>query len=460
MPLHYTKCPKTVNASVTPRAELSRLELFALACSVGLVPLNSTMIAVAIPAIATDLSVEPALLVQWLVSSYLLVSIVAQSPAGKLGDRWGHGRMLRWGQLVFAAGSVIGYLANAIALLAVARILMALGGAIMVPGTMATLRTSLPESQRAKAFGAFGAVMGLSAAIGPLVGGEIAARFSWAALFLVNIVPLGIVAGTALCRQHEEAPRWHPRPKSRFDLLGSALLAIGLALLVTAARNIQDAWPLVGLGVGTLLVFAWWELRAADPVIDLKLFTRRAFTAGTCIVGLQNFAMYALLFELPLVFFRHFQATPAQSGRALLAMTLAMVIGSTAGGQTAARLGHRRAAIIGTVVALVGGILLWVRPLVSVSASFPTLLTLGLGLGLSTPAANSASMSAVRGNESGMGSAVSGTLRYLGGVMGVAMVSALASGDALMRALQISSAVFVLALALAVVLAFSIPSRQ
>ncbi len=459
MSLHYAKC-QTVNSTQTPQLTLSRPELFALACSVGLVPLNSTMIAVAIPAIATDLAVLPAQLVQWLVSSYLLVSIVAQSPAGKLGDRWGHGRMLRWGQLIFAAGSVAGYLAHAMPVLAVARILMALGGAIMVPGAMATLRTSLPEAQRAKAFGAFGSVMALSAAIGPLVGGEIAARFGWDALFLVNIVPLGLVAATAAYKRPGVPRPLVDRPKSRFDLLGSALLAIGLAMLVTAARNIQDAFPLVIVGVGALFVFVWWELRTEDPVIDLKLFTRRAFTAGACIVGLQNFAMYALLFELPLVFSQSFQATPAESGRALLALTLAMVVGSTVGGHTAARLGFRRAAIIGTTVALTGGILLWLNPLVSVASSFLTLLALGLGLGLSTPAANSASMSAVRGSESGMGSAVSGTLRYLGGVAGVAMVSALATTDVLLHALQLSSVVFVFALALALVLACSIPKSR
>lgn len=217
---------------------------------------------------------------------------------------------------------------------------------------------------------------------------------------------------------------------------------------------------MIGMGICAMLGFFWWELRTVDPVIDLKLFTRRAFTAGACIVGLQNFAMYALLFELPLVFSYNFHASPAQSGRALLALTLAMVIGSTIGGHTAARIGHRNAALIGTTVALIGGILLSLNPLISVAASFPMLLTLGLGLGLSTPAANSASMSAVRGSESGMGSAVCGTLRYLGGVMGVAMVSALASAHEMIQVLQISSGAFVLALALAVALAFSIPRHR
>jgi MFS family permease len=141
----------------------------------------------------------------------------------------------------------------------------------------------------------------------------------------------------------------------------------------------------------------------------------------------------------------------------LLAMTLAMVVGSTLGGQLAARLGSRRAAMIGTSVALLGGVLL-LPPLVSLQSFLPSLLALGLGLAISTPAANAASMAAAQPHESGMASAASGTLRYLGGVCGVAMVSTLASGDNLIHALHISALVFVLALGLAGVLATLIPS--
>lgn len=442
-----------------PAAAVSGLELLALACSVGLVPLNSTMIAVAIPAIATDLALPPALLVQWLVSSYLLINIVAQSPCGKLGDRWGHARMLRLGQLLFAIGSVIGYLAHALAWLAAARMLMALGGAILVPAAVASVRIALPDAKRAKAFGMFGAVMGLSAAIGPLVGGEVAARWGCAALFLVNVFPLGLVALLSLSRRTVPAPLAPRRPNSRFDLLGSALLGCGLALLVTGARSPDARLPMLALALPLLGVFVWWEGRAADPVIDLRLFSRRAFTAGTCIVGLQNFAMYALLFELPLVFSHVFDATPAQSGQTLLALTLTMVLGSTAGGHAATRLGHRRAAMVGTSVALAGGCLL-LLPLRSLSSCVPALLLLGLGLGLSTPAANAASMAAAQAHESGMASAVSGTLRYLGGVAGVATVATLASGDDLLRALHQSTLFFALALALACVLAALIPERS
>lgn len=436
---------------------LTGREVIALACSIGLVPLNSTMIAVAIPSIALDLAAAPDTLILWLVTSYLLVNIVALNPAGKMGDRWGYARMLTLGQWVFAIGSVIGFLGHSLPLLATARLLMAVGGAIIVPSAMALVRVRLPASQRAHAFGMFGAVMGLSAAIGPLVGGEIAARLGWSALFLVNIFPLAI-AGVLRIRHVSSTELIHPA--SRFDLLGSGLLGAGLALIVIGVRSNSIWFPLLSAGLGLLFLFGWWERYAADPVVNLKLFARREFAAGSLIIGLQNFAMYALLFELPLVFSRSFGASSAETGRVLLALTLAMVAGSVAGGRIAGKFGARKTAVIGALTALAGGVLMAVIPLASVHGVFFELMALGLGLGLSTPAANAALMSAVHPGESGMASAVSSTVRYLGGIAGVAFVSAMVKHGNLLVAHQHSAVIFALALGLALALAIIIPGKK
>lgn len=446
-----------IKASASP---VARRELIALACSIGLMPLNSTMIAVAIPAIAADLAAAPGVLIQWLVTSYLVVGIVAQSPAGKLGDREGYTRALALGQAVFACGSVLGFLAHALPLLVAARVLMAVGGAIIMPSAMAMVRVRLPEAQRARAFGMFGAVMGLSAAIGPLIGGEIASRFGWPALFLVNIAPLALarVLGSGKGPVPDREPT--QARKARFDVLGSVLLGLGLVLVVIGARSPALWLPLVGTGLATLFAFVWWERRATDPVVDLRLFMHRAFTAGTLIVGLQNFAMYALLFELPVVFSRSFGATSAQSGRALLALTLAMVVGSMLGGRVAGAIGSRKGALFGSLVAFAGGVLLALRPLAGVTDSLPALLVLGFGLGFTTPAATAALMAVARPGESGMASAVSSTMRYLGGIAGVAVVSALVAGDDILAAHRSAAVVFALALGLATALATVIPRHK
>lgn len=447
---------------------LSRRQLLALACSIGLIPLNSTMIAVAIPAIARAVDAEPGSLIQWLVTSYLLVVVVVQSPAGKLGDRWGHARALALGQVVFALGSLAGFLAHGLPLLVAARVLMAVGGAIIVPGAMALVRVHLPEAQRARAFGLFGAVMSLSAALGPLVGGEVATRFGWPALFLVNILPLAIAG--AMGRPGVRAsspsgapssPAAHVRPvRPRFDVFGSILLGVGLALIVIGARSPSIGPALVASGLATLGVFIGWERRVPDPVVDLRLFRRRAFAAGTLIIGLQNFAMYALLFELPVVFTRNFGATSAESGRALLGLTLAMVLGSILGGRAAGRFGPRNTALAGTLLALLGGLLLAARPLSGVIATLPALASLGLGVGLTTPSANAALMAMALPGESGMASGMASTVRYLGGIAGVAIVSNIVSGHDLVASQHRSALIFAAALAIAAMLAAVIPRHR
>jgi MFS family permease len=402
---------------------LTRRELVALGLSIALVPLNSTMLAVAVPAIAHDLDVASEALTQGLVASYLLVGIVLQSPGGKLGDGIGHGRALGLGQLVFAVGALTGFVGRAMLPLEIARGLMAAGGAVMVPSAFALVRSRAPADAQAKAFGAFGAVMGVAAAIGPLVGGEIVGRFGWPSLFVVNAPPVLLAALLSRSRATTE-PR-HAMP--RFDLLGSALLGVGLLLAVIGLR--AQRFAMAGTGALVVVLFFLWERRAKDPVIDPSLFRTRAFATGVAIVGLQNLAMYALLFELPIVLSRAFGADAKTSGRTLLALTLAMVSGSMTSGRLVARLGERACAILGSLVALLGMLVIAWSPLRGAADLIWGLVPVGVGIGLSTPALQAAAMAAIDRGRSGMAAGVSSTARYLGGVVGVGVVSSLLHGS-------------------------------
>ena len=140
-----------------------------LLLAAGLAPLNSTMIAVALPAIGTEFRAAPADLTQWLVTSYLMLCLVMQSPGGKIGDLWGRSLALRLGLLCFFLGSAAGALAFSIAMLVGARLLMALGGALLLPAAMAAMRNLVAADQRGRIFGMLGAILGLAAAIGPLI---------------------------------------------------------------------------------------------------------------------------------------------------------------------------------------------------------------------------------------------------------------------------------------------------
>ncbi len=443
---------------MTPPAEetsrpLARRELLALGFSVALVPLNSTMLAVALPAIGHELVVAPAALTPWLVTSYLLVGIALQGPAGKLGDGIGHARALSLGQAVFATGAALGYFGHALWPLVGARGLMAAGGAAMVPSAMALVRVRLPPAARPKALGMFGAVMGFAAAVGPLLGGELATRMGWRALFVVN-APIVLLAAL-LGSRGEKTPR---RPM-KLDVVGSLLLAVSLSLLVVGTRAPRIGAVLGVLGAALLIVFVSWERRATDPVIDPAMFRARPFTASALTIGLQNLAMYALLFELPIVLARVTGATAAMTGRALVAMTLASVVGSLLGGRATGRFGARAVAVFGGALGAVGAALLVFWPLASSSDVIPGLVLLGAGMGLASPAAQTSALNAVRADQSGMAAGVSSTARYLGGAVGVAVVATLlADGDMLSRH-RLGASLFAGAMCLSALASLGLPRR-
>jgi MFS family permease len=424
-------------------------QIVALGLASALSPLNSTMIAVAIPAIARDLRTPVGALTHALVTSYLLVGIVFQSPAGKAGDRLGHARVLAIGQAVFAVGSVIGFVSRSTLGLSIARVLMATGGAFIVPAAMALVRLHLPPEKRAQAYGAFGALMGASAAIGPVLGGEITRRIGWPAVFLVN-API-LLASAILARGSADAA---PKKTARFDVVGSVLLGASLAAIVIATKS--HGWLAIP-GILGLFAFVGWELRVADPVVDPHLFRMRPFASGAMVVASQNFAMYALLFELPSYLAASAQLDSGRAGRLLFGMMGAMVVGSPLGGRLAAKLGARTVVGLGSGLATVGmGTLLLVpggHPFLLV----PSLVAFGLGLGLSTAPSQASALSSVAGEKSGMAAAAMSTARYLGGVAGVANLAAILSHGTAVSQHPIAIRVFTISLAISFVAARLLP---
>lgn len=397
----------------------------------SLMPLNSTMIAVALPDIAREFTQSPGTVTQALVSSYLIAAIVLQSPGGKLGDRLGHWRMFAIGQALIATGAVLGFTAPTLGVLALSRVLMAAGGAVIVPATVALMRIELPPERRGRAFGTFGAVMSLAAGIGPVVGGELVRVFGWPSIFLANLPVIAVSAILAATAKHAPVAVDRPAPP-RFDWVGTVLLAatltsLVLGLQVTGAGSIV----LIGTCLALLVPFAWRERRAADPVVAFSLFRSRPFAAGTLLVALQNLVMYTLLFELPLVLAALLSLDAAATGRLLIFMMLAMVVTSLVAGRLTDWFGSRPVAIVGSVVCLAGLGVLAAGDLSTLGQVPWALAILGIGIGLVTPAAQNASLSAVAQERSGMAAGVSSTMRYLGGIIGIAILGRLLdlSGD-------------------------------
>jgi EmrB/QacA subfamily drug resistance transporter len=391
----------------------------------ALMPLNSTMIAVALPQISDEFRHDPALVTQALVTSYLVAAVVLQSPAGKLGDRLGHPRMLLIGQLLVALGALVGYLAPSLGLLVAARILMAAGGAVLVPATVALLRHELPPDRRGRGFGAFGAVMALAAALGPLLGGELVHVFGWRSVFVANLPVLVVSAGLAALAG-QPAVDARPQAAPRFDWVGSGLLAAGLSGIVLGLRPDGDhAVVLLVVGFALLVPFAVWEQRASDPVVAFSLFRSVPFSAGTLLIAVQNLVMYALLFEVPLIAAPLFGLDSRGTGLLLVCLMLAMVVVSPIAGRLVDRVGARGIGLVGSGLTLVGIVLLASNDLTTPGQVAVPLALLGAGLGLATPAAQSASISAAPPDRTGMAAGVGSTMRYLGGLVGVAVLSLL-----------------------------------
>jgi MFS family permease len=401
--------------------------LVGMMLATALAPLGSTMIAVALPSIGADIGADVGALTPWLVSSYLVASIALQSPGGKAGDLLGHGRALLAGLGLVAIGSLIGSVATGLPLLGLARILTAAGGAATVPATMAILRNRTPAERRARVFGLFGACMGLAAAVGPLAGGELTERIGWRAIFAANLPVVALSLGLVLAGRGVEHGARAQGVARTFDWIGTALLAGGLTAVVIALRLAGVAAIGTGvLGAVLLAVFPVWERRPVSPILDMALVARRPFLAGGSIVALQNMAMYPLLFQLPVFFDRVRGLGPLTMGRALLALTLAMMAASLAGGRLTETIGPRAQVLGGSFLALAG--LWWFHDLGAVHAPdqiVPGLLLVGIGIGLTSPPSQAVAMSAVEAHQSGMAGGILSTLRYLGGVAGTTALAAL-----------------------------------
>ncbi len=413
-----------VSKDITQKASTGFIS--ALVLGAALTPLNSTMIAIALPSIGESFRISASDLTFWLVSTYLLVNVVLQSPAGKLGDMLGRRRAFAIGQILFATGALIAILVPQLSALIIARVLMAAGGAMLIPNAMALLRIVIREERRSRAFGYFGAFLSASAAIGPLVGGLLIQYFSWKAIFLVNL-PLLLISWILV----KYDASYHP-PKSNaetdhpgFDYIGMLLLAIGLGILITGMRS-GGYWPLAALAAGVLglYLFVRWEKHTPHPLIDLQLFRRIPFVVSGSIVGLQNLGMYALLFQLPFLLKETEQLGPGETGQVLLTMTLFMVLFAPIGGRLSETIGIRSTIISGLVISIIGlATLLYTTGSSPLFWMYIALALVGAGIGVVSGPAQAAGLSAVHRDHSGVGAGILSTMRYLGGMAGIAIIS-------------------------------------
>ncbi|MER5372000.1 MFS transporter [Streptomyces sp. NPDC002553] len=318
--------------------------LITVAVGVMMVALDGTIVAIANPAIASDLGATFAE-VQWITNAYFLALAVSLITAGKLGDRFGHRQTFLIGVVGFAAASGAIGLSDSIALVVTFRVFQGLFGALLMPAALGLLRATFPAEKLNMAIGLWGMVIGASTAGGPILGGVLVEHVNWQSVFFIN-VPVGVLAlalGAVILLDHraENAPR-------SFDLLGIALLSAAMFCLVWALIKAPDwgwgdgkTWAFVLASLAGFALFAYWETRVAEPLIPLALFRSVPLSAGVVLMVLMAIAFMGGLFFVTFYLQNVHGMSPIDAGLHLLPLTGMMIVGSPLAGAMITKWGPR-----------------------------------------------------------------------------------------------------------------------
>jgi DHA2 family methylenomycin A resistance protein-like MFS transporter len=412
----------------TPRAATSNLALVVICLGYFMVIVDTTVVNVALPAIGRDTHGGVAGL-QWVVDAYTLAFAGLLLTGGALAERLGGRRVFTAGLVTFGLASAACGLAPSLALLIAARVAAGVGAALLVPSSLVLLQAAYPtRAGRARAFGAWGAIAGIGAASGPIVGGLLVTGWSWRGVFFLNL-PFAVAA---LALAGRAVPATGPRPRA-VDLPGQVLGVAALGLLTWALVEAgQAGWtsPLVlggfGLSAAAWAAFAWTEYRATDPMLPLRLLRRPAFRAGSAVGLLINLGFYGQLFLMSLYFQDVRGYSALATGLALLPEAALLIVASTASGRIMARTGPRTPMLAGL---LLGGAGLISLVVAGPHSAYPWLIVpmaaAGFGMALTMPAATASVIEAAPADRGGIASGVVNAARQSGGVLGIALLGAM-----------------------------------
>ncbi len=399
--------------------------LAALAICLLTLGLDGTILNVALPTLATEIGASTSAL-QWIVDAYILVFAGLLLPFGAIGDRLGRRRVLLVGLAVFGISSSVAAWTTGTGGLIGARALMGVGSAIMTPMAMAILPVIFPPAERGRAISMMAAAMGVGVPLGPIVGGWLLDHFWWGSVFLVNVpvAVLGMVAALAFIPESRNA---HAKPA---DLVGGALSTIGLVALVYGVIEVpRRGWgatevaTAISAGVLLLVAFVIWEQRCAYPMIDLGLFRQPRFLWGTVAATIGTFALFGLLFTLP----QYLQSVQGHdafgTGLRLLPLMGGLILGAGGADRIVARIGTKIPVSAGLAVIAAGLVLgATAKPDNGYGITAAWLAIVGAGVGLALAPSMEAVLGELPTDESGAGTALTMTLRQVGGALGIALL--------------------------------------
>ncbi len=450
--------------------------------------LDTTIVNVALPTIRTSLSASESTL-SWIISGYALAFGLALIPAGRVGDRFGHKWVFFTGIALFTVASAACGLAQSDTQLVVFRVVQGLAGGIFVPAVTAFIQLLFPGPVRGKAFAVMGAVIGVSSALGPIVGGLIIQAFGdtsgWRLVFGVNL-PIGVAtlvaAALLLPARHENGAT---AAKAGIDWLGLLLLTAGLvAVLVPLIEGQDKGWPTwtylsLGAGVLALVAFGAWEVfytrRGSSPLVPPHLFSHPAFTGGVVLALVYFAAFTSIFFTLSILWQTGLGHTALAAGVVSIPFAVGSIVASSQSNQLSAKLG-RTVLVIGAGLMSVGLLWLWLILRSTAPADLThwdllaPLLVAGLGNGAFIAPNAQFIIATVDRPEAGAASGVVSTVQRIGSAIGIAVIGSVlfgslvitgpdtvASGftDAAAQAMLVSAVFSVVAL----VLVFTLPRR-
>ncbi|MFC9432964.1 MFS transporter [Nocardia sp. NPDC057030] len=403
--------------------------LIVLCLSTLVLVIDNFVLAVAVPALAADLHAS-AQDIQWILDSYILVFAGLLLTSGSLADRFGRRRVMLVGLALFGVASLGATLASSPVELIVARTVMGIGGALVLPSTLSILITVFDAEERRKAMSFWSAASVLGLVGGPVLGGVLIAHFWWGAAFLINIPVAAVAIIAALVLMPESKGPW-----TEPDVPGAVLSMVGMTALVWTIIEFPKGGFDHASTVGTLVValislvaFLGWEKRVEHPMVPLELFRNRDFAGGSLSLTLVQVANGGLLLVLTQYLQFVLGYSPTEAGLAFIPMMAASIVFNGLGAGLGGRVGNRTLAVTGMLVSTVGlGLLAGLSADSGFGVLAGALVVLGAGAGLAQPAAIAALMGAVPPEQAGVGSALNDTIQQAGAALGIAVLGSILS---------------------------------